>query len=426
MKYRTKNQCLHMLGLLGLGLLTFNSYGQNNVTQNTSTAALQSDEADEVSSDLDDRVGDKEEIKKFEAFYGSASFSMSSSLGNPAGMSGTSFKPALLQKKVNRVSSDYLAIPFTADIDLGFERRFAVDGRPGEMHTVVNINAEKAGLDMLYCKLGVFEESFFYLGIARSNFCGIAANPKTHKALQIGWTVPFDSLEVGFSVEQAKELKLYPESAPDSTKVFKSIKYLPAASVGVKYALPDEIGNLELSGLVRAIEYRPSADVAKLSAGFGGNLGASFDVKKDTTNFVVNGMYGNAIGDYMPIILALTDEQSTVYINSKNVVKPIDAWGIYGGAKHKFAPSFKGSVNFGFTQVIEDERHKQNKKDAYNIGFYAGGNLSYMATKTIELGVGYTMGIIRDFAKNTHNGSQLQFFSSFSFRKEIEDKDMQI
>ena len=63
-----------MLGLLGLGLLTFSSYGQNNVTQNVSTKALQNDEIDDINSDLDGTVGDKEEVKKFEAFYGSASF----------------------------------------------------------------------------------------------------------------------------------------------------------------------------------------------------------------------------------------------------------------------------------------------------------------------------------------------------------------
>src|SRR5580704_10628655 len=99
MKYRTKNQCLHMLGLLGLGLLTFNSYGQNNATQNTSTATLQSDEADEVSSNLDDRVGDKKEIKKSQAFYGSASFSVGSNLGKSVGMSGTTFKPGFISQK---------------------------------------------------------------------------------------------------------------------------------------------------------------------------------------------------------------------------------------------------------------------------------------------------------------------------------------
>jgi len=413
-----------MLGLLGLGLLTFNSYGQINVTQNTSTAALQSDEADEVSINLDDIVGEKKEIKKSEAFYGSASFSVASSLGNPAGMSGTSFKPALiLQKKAKQANFSF---PFTADLDLGFEKKFAVDGRPAEIHTVVNINAEKAALDILYCKLGIYEQSFFYLGLAKSNFCGIAANPKTHKALQIGWLVPFDSFELGFSIEQAKEVKFYPETAADSTKALQSTKYSPAASVGLKYALPGEIGKLELSGLVRAIEYSPSKKVTKLGAGFGGNLGGSFDIKKDTTTVVINTMYGSAIGDYIPVISSLTDEQHTVYVTSKNTIKSIDAWGIYGSAKHKFIPSFGGGINAGFTQVIADERHKQKAEDAYNMGLYVGGTISYNVTKTIELGLGGTVAFIRDFSKTFKQGNQVQFSSSFSFRREIEDIDMQI
>jgi len=259
----------YLAALLACTIVAFKSYGQGTLMPGD-LGIIQAQERKDA--EQEDKEKEIKPIQGKAAFYGSASLEVAKNFGlrYPA---RTDFYPSLVMMK-KRQSADNLS--FDASLKLGFEKFFNIENKQAEIHVEIGASQENAKLRKIYFAKGVFEESKLFLGLKENNFCTISASPAAVRVLQVGWSIPFGAFELGFSIEQAKDLEMYPKSVKEEDRDLKPTKELPAVSARLGYGFPDEIGNMELSGLFRPLEWSGDKKFT-FRPGYGANLGMKFN-----------------------------------------------------------------------------------------------------------------------------------------------------
>jgi hypothetical protein len=407
----------YLTALLACTIVAFKSYGQGTLVPG-GLSIIQAQEGQDA--EQEDKEKEIAPIQEKAAFYGSASLEVAKNFGlrYPA---QTDFNPSLIMMK-KKQSADNLA--FDAGLKLGFEKFFNVENKQAEMHVEISASQEKAKLTTLYFAKGVFEGSKLFLGLKKNNFCTISASPSAANVLQVGWSIPFEAFELGFSIEQAKDLEMYPKSVKEEDRDLKPTKELPAVSARLGYSLPDEIGNMELSGLFRSLEWSGDKKFT-FRPGYGANLGMKFNLQPRVCTLTLNALYGSAIGSYIGDISSLEDEEHSVYVKDNGRVSTLDVFGSHADLEYKWTPVLTTHLKGGVNTML-NAGNATTRPDAYSLGYYIMPNFTYSLTDKVDVGFEYALGSRMNLNDKTQAANHIKVFGSFSFRTETEDEKLQI
>jgi hypothetical protein len=359
-------------------------------------------------------------IQEKEAFYGSASLEVAKNFGlrYPA---KTDFNPSLIMMKKRQLADD---LAFDASLKLGFEKFFNIEDKQAEIHAEVGASREKAKLNTLYLAKGVFEESKFFFGIKKNNFCNISASPGAANVFQLGWLIPLDAFELGFSIEQAKDLEMYSKNVKEEERYLKPTKELPAVSARLGYGLPDEIGKVELSGLYRNLEWSDNKK-STYRAGYGANVGMKFNLQPQVCTLTLNAIYGSGIGSYIGDVSSLEDEEHSVYVKDNGHVNTLDVFGSHADLEYKWTPELTTHLKGGVNTML-NAGSAATRPNAYSLGYYVAPNIAYSLTDKVDVGFEYALGSRMNVNNKIQAANHIKAFGSFSFRTEMKEEKLQI
>lgn len=275
-------------------------------------------------------------------------------------------------------------------VKLGMEKNFVFENNKIDSKIELKATPEKVKLSKCFltyevCKFGIT------VGLVESLFAG--------NAIQSAFKWPLnDMITVGLGVENPQEFSFFgkdekgKEAAKKAEKKGdgpKPRKDVPVVCGMVKYNLPNELGDVTLSGLYRPLAYKdPKEKKTKFSQGFGGQLSSEIPFKSKTRIVTINGILGSGIGEYIPDLQELESEPISICV-VKNKVKNIMAGGVHVTYEHHITTAIRAKIGVGGTQVVQADK---DKKEAYEQGLYANLNASYWFTEYTSLGVEYGIG----------------------------------
>eukprot|EP01132_Coremiostelium_polycephalum_P002994 gene2994-3739_t len=335
--------------------------------------------------------------------YGEAGFEVPINIPQMSYIEDTDFNPASIPMQANtkRLSNPLM---FDASIKLGFEKQFCLINKTSKGLAEFMITKEKLNIRRLFVESGCFA-----LGIKESNFA-LTSTTRPARIMQLGWKRKFaGSFTVGINLEEVHGTTLYPseaykEKAKEATlekkkKAMDSKKGLAGVSALLNYDLPKELGNIELSGLVRPMGfYNSDNDKNSLIIGWGANLGASFKFHNLNPSFgtlTTQVIFGQGIGQYIGDFKSIDKtEVIDVCVAKDNKLAPITVGGAHLSYEHNFTSAvcatIKGGANANIGKLLDDKIKQDDT--AYKLGIYGGLGVEYKVTKQFSFGGEYAIG----------------------------------
>ncbi len=413
---KNKRKYLWILTLISFvwGTAAFNSYaddkGNNEKVVKKVVKSKNKEKAKKEKNEKEEVIVIKS-LKKFTSseskFYGKASFEGAYNVGvsYPA---RTDFTPSLI---ITKTGGEKALNVFTLDaaIRLGLEKKFFFDDEV--VNSTVEFKATKEKVTLRKLFLATQE---WTVGLTRNNFANIATFLPVG-VIQVSWRKDINKMfTVGLGVEQAPEFNFFGKDAQgklvQTTSSLKPRKDLPAGSARVQYNLPNELGCIELSGLIRPLGYFNGYNKGKtdFKLGYGLNLGSEIKIKPETDTLTANVILGAGIGEYVGDLSGVESEPISVYydykVGSDDGVKSIMASGVYVSYEHHWFPFLRSNFGGGLTTILND--YKIKHPDFYRLGGYLSGNLVYWFTEHTSVGVEYGAGFRNNADKSKQDSAR--------------------
>ncbi len=320
-------------------------------------------------------------------FYGNGSFVGASNLANYP--NETDFTPAkIITDKEATKGLDIFKMD--GSVKLGMEKNFVFENNKIDSKIELQATPKDAKLSQCFltyevCKFGITA------GLAESLFAGAA--------IQLAVKYPLnDMVTVGLGAENPQEVSFFGKDEKGKEAAKKAAKKsdartprkdVPVVCGMVKYNLPNELGDVTLSGLYRPLAYKDSKEKkTKISQGFGGQLSSEMPFKSKTRTVTINGIFGSGIGEYIPDLQEVENEPISICV-VKNKVENIMAGGVHVTYEHHITTAIRAKIGVGGTKVFPADK---DKKEAYEQGLYANLNVSYWFTEYTSFGMEYGMG----------------------------------
>lgn len=409
---KNKRKYLWILTLVSLtwGTATFNSYadtknkdnsGKKEVTvsKNKGKAKKEKKEEKEVKPARPLKKAKSEEAK----FTGDVALEGAHNIGMtyPA---RTDFYPSLIT--TNKDKQDEInAFCLDVIVKLGASKKFIFEDEI--FNTTLELKAINKDVKLSQIFLTWNE---WTVGITKNNFGNIATFPSA-KVAQLAWKRDINEMfTVGLGVEEAKEFSFFGKDDDGKGKAKakgapKPRKDLPAGSARIQYNLPNELGSIELSGLLRPLGWVSQTEKKnKFQLGYGVNLGGKINIKPETDILIAHLMLGQGIGEYVGDLIDVENQPISVYINDNvtpSVVKGIVTSGVYATYEHHWTSYLRSTLGGGVTAILNDHK-KENYPDFYKLGVYGNANLVYWFTEHTSVGLEYGTG----YRKNADDSKQ--------------------
>ncbi|ACE05701.1 hypothetical protein Aasi_0258 [Candidatus Amoebophilus asiaticus 5a2] len=397
-----RNKYLWILALVSLtfGSATFNSYAQVNA----------------------------EKVKKEEPIriYGHANIEASHNIQQKYSEEYSSFTPSLIPMTSNQKKLSN-ALMYDASLKIGFETKFYIEERfsKGIAEFVASKN-DSLSIHRLY-----FETENFSLGLKENNFCNIATFGPV-KVIQASWKNKYkNNFTFAIGIEENKTVTLYPEKANKykgmtkdqlEAKPFQSRRNFPAASTNLQYDFSDNFGSIALSGIVRPMSFYDSGSKdhkTPLLLGWGANLGTKLKLRPKVNILTANILFGQGIGSYVHDLKEMGKvEEADAYIKkgTDNEVKTIMVGGAHASFEHRWSPALHFNICAGANYTFnQDKNDREDGKDAYKLGVYAGAHAKYWITKRAAVGAEYTWGGRKNLDDNFKNAHHIKAVATFKF-----------
>lgn len=175
-------------------------------------------------------------------------------------------------------------------------------------------------------------------------------------------------------------------------------------------------GWMRLSGIIRNLYYRNlSAEKNVDIVGWG--------VKASGTTPIVGGLsacwqgvYGEGIGSYIQDLNSTGMDLAPDPSNS-SVLKPVKAWGAYGGLQYNFSPKCFCSAAYSHVRTYENPFSDSSSqwKAGYSYAQYAVGNVFYNINSIVQVGAEYIYGRRVDYGGTQAHDSRIEAMLKVSF-----------